>query len=150
MGRLCLKSLLSSPCGCWSGAAKLCCPGHCPLPAAPVLALGTAWSCPCTNALSPEPCYSKWFCSELSGAARAQGRCPGHKQLFRLSLPASQCQGEQSWLLPFSSTSSDSTAQESWAKSPSGRGFVPSQLLTQLHEEGTGTSPGDLCPPVSL
>lgn len=40
VGRLCLNSLLISPSGCWSGAAQLC-PGDCPLPAVPVLALGT-------------------------------------------------------------------------------------------------------------
>lgn len=87
VGRLCLNSLLSSPQGCWSGAARLCCPGTCPLPAAPVLALGTPCSCPCTNALSAEPPYSKWFCSELSGAAGAQGKVSWAQAALQIILP---------------------------------------------------------------
>lgn len=87
MGRLCLNSLLSSPQGCWSGAARLCCSGTCPLPAAPVLALGTPCSCPCTNALSAEPPYSKWFCSELSGAAGAQGKVSWAQAALQIILP---------------------------------------------------------------
>lgn len=110
VGRLCLNSLLSSPLG--AGVVQPSCavlgfvlsllplsllwahPGHALAQMLSVLSLVTL----------------KWFCSELSGAAGAQGRCPGHKQLFRLPSPAFPVPGRAGLVLPFSSTSSDSTA----------------------------------------
>lgn len=152
MGRLCLHSLLSSPQGCWSGAARLCCPRTCPLPAAPVLALGTPCSCPCTNALSAEPPYSKWFCSELSGAAGAQGKVSWAQAALQIILPLPPS-ARESRAGCFHSPAPAVTAQPRGAEeSPPGKGFCPAQLLPRvgLHEEGTGTSPGVPFPPLSL
>lgn len=108
--------------------------------------------CPCTNALSPEPRYSLSgfaLSSQVQLGLRA-GVLGTSSSPDYPSLPPSARESRAGCL---HSPAPAVTAQPRRAEQspPWGRDFVPSQLLTWvgLHEEGTGSSPGDPSVPVA-